>query len=72
MIGPHKIHAMPEGDGTARLTGRGYQSLVRMQTIRHERDYHDLWAFSGEFKTARQLVRALVISQDRANPEAVY
>jgi hypothetical protein len=37
----HKIHAMPEGDGTARLhTSLGYQSVVRMQTTQHERDQY--------------------------------
>lgn len=69
----NKIHAMPSGEGTARLhLSLGYQSIVRPATIKHERSHYELWAQSGEFKTARSLVRALVIAQDLASPSAVY
>lgn len=49
-----------------------HAGFVTYATLEHERAYHDLWAFTGEFKTARQLVRALVVAQDRTNASAVY
>jgi hypothetical protein len=47
-------------------------ALVSKATRSHERAYHELWAFKGEFKTARQVVRALVMTQDLSSPSAVY
>ena len=48
------------------------ENVVTDATRNHERAYHDLWARTGEFKEARQLVRALGIAQDPMNPSAVY
>lgn len=68
----HKIHAMPEGDGTARLhTSLGYQSVVRIETIKHERGYADLWTATEKFPNARALVRFFG-NCDRVSTDAVY
>lgn len=54
------------------VDGPEFRSTVSDSTREHERGYHELWARSGEFKTARGLVRALLNAQDLSSPSAVY
>lgn len=61
MTPTRKIHAMPEGDGTARLhLSLGYQSVVRMPTIKHERDQYTAHSWIARHANGENPWRAAV------------